>query len=233
MSNPNQVINPNSVQTQFAALVRDKENLLKQSTNADNERRQEETKLQNLRSMQNALSEKIRIAHSTLGVQSKKKQILNQEIQRLKKVLQDDRNEIEALAEKVKSIERENIERKFQFVKEMDGLNDDLTDSLRMYEEKGIENALKSVDSCTVIEHFLQEKLQQCQFAQNREWTEAHLSIGNATRRLKSRYKDLESERKKYSSLCDEGQVLRRKVEIKHSKVSCSFVAFRRSFSTT
>ena len=93
-----QVINSNSVQSQFASLLREKENLQKQSINANNERRHEESKLQHYRSIQSTLSEKIRIAHATLGVKSKKKQMLNVESQRLRKVLQDDKDAIEKLA---------------------------------------------------------------------------------------------------------------------------------------
>ena len=84
--------------------------------------------------------------------------MLNAEIQRLKKVLQDDRNVIEELVVKVEKVESENIARKCQFVREMDGLNDELADALRMYEEKGIEKTLKNISCCRVIEQFLRDK---------------------------------------------------------------------------
>jgi len=215
----NHIINPNSVQSQFALLLRDKDNLHKQSTNAENERRYEESKLQNLRSVHSSLSEKIRFAHANLGVQSKKKQMLNTEILRLKKVLKDDRSSIENLTSKVEKLERENIEKKYQFVKEMDGLNDELADALRMYEEKGLETVLKNIGSCRVVEQFLREKMQHPDFAQDQYWNTIFHSISNAIDRLEQKMKYQESEKEKYSSLCEKAQQLSRIVETKYSKV--------------
>ena len=215
-----QVINSNSVQSQFASLLREKENLQKQSTNANNERRHEESKLQHYRSIQSTLSEKIRIAHATLGVKSKKKQMLNVESQRLRKVLQDDKDAIEKLAEKVEKAESENIAKKFQFVKEMDGLNDELTDALRMYEEKGIEKTLRNISSCRVVEQFLRDKLQQPDLEQNQYWSELLLSIGNVVDRFEKNLQVFNSEQAKCLSLREKAQELRREVEAKYSKVN-------------
>ena len=215
-----QVINSNSVQSQFASLLREKENLQKQSTNANNERRHEESKLQHYRSIQSTLSEKIRIAHATLGVKSKKKQMLNVESQRLRKVLQDDKDAIEKLAEKVEKAESENIAKKFQFVKEMDGLNDELTDALRMYEEKGIEKTLRNISSCRVVEQFLRDKLQQPDLEQNQYWSELLLYIGNVVDRFEKNLQVFNSEQAKCLSLREKAQELRREVEAKYSKVN-------------
>lgn len=218
MSTRDQIINPNSVQSQFASLVRDKENLQKQSTNANNERRHEESKLLHYRSIQSTLSEKIRIAHTTLGVKSKKKQMLNAESQRLRKVLQDDRDAIEKLAVKVEKVESENIVKKFQFVKEMDGLNDDLADALRMYEEKGIEKTLKNISSCRFIEQFLRDKLQQPDLEQNQYWNEVLLSISNVIDRFEKNLQNLNNEKARCSSLRAKAEELRLEVEAKYSK---------------
>jgi chromosome segregation ATPase len=215
----NQIINSNSVQSQFALLVRDKESLHKQSTNADNERRHEESQLQNLRYLQSTLSEKIRVAHANLGVQSKKKQMLNTEMKRLKKVLEDDRNAIEELVVRVEQLEEQNIERKFQFVKEMDGLNEELADALRMYEEKGLEKMLKSVGSCHAIEHFLSEKIQQDNLPQDQHWNSIYHSISDVVGRLEQNIQNLDNNKRNYVSLCEKAQQLRQKVETKHSKV--------------
>ena len=217
-----QIVNPNSVQSQFASLVRDKENLLKQSTNADNERRQEESRLQHFRSLQTSLSEKIRIANATLGVQSTKKQMLKTEIQRLNKVLQEDRNTIEKVAIDVGRVESENLQKKFQFVSEMDRLNDELTDALRMYEEKGIERALASIESCKSIQHFLREKMLLSELPtleHSQEWNGISLAMDNAIKALENSHKRLQSEKYKYSSFCDQAKAMRRHVEMKHSKV--------------
>ena len=215
----NQIINATSVQSQFASLLRDKDNLQKQASNADRERYFEESKLQNLHSLQSTLSEKIRIAHTNLGVQAKKKQMLNTEMKRLSKVLEDDRKTIEALTVKIGKVERENIERKFQFVKEMDGLNVEMEDALRMYEESGLENILKSVNSCRYIERFLCDKLQQTDFVCEEHWKSIFNSISDAIRRLEANVKHLEKERGKQATIQKEAQDLRKTAQTRHSKV--------------
>lgn len=219
MSNRNQIVNPNSVQSQFAALVRDKENLQKQSTSAENERRLEESKLQNLRAVQSTLSEKVRIAHANLGIEAKKKQMLTDETMRLKKVLEDDRIAIEDMTNKVKNVEGTIVEKKFQFVKEMDGLNDELADALRMYEERSIERSLGSMKSCQAVQKYLLEKLQQQNLAGDQSWKNIFHSIDQAVVKLETNQKDLEKEKTSFLQLNEKSKEMRERVEKKHSKV--------------
>ena len=219
MSSRNQIINPNSVQSQFAALVRDKENLQKQSTSAENERSLEESKLQNLRLVQSTLSEKIRIAHANLGIEAKKKQMLTDETMRLKKVLEEDRIAIEDLTNTVKNVEGTIVEKKFQFVKEMDGLNDELADALRLYEERSIERSLKSMRSCQAVQKYLLQKLQQQSLVTDQSWKSAFHSIDRAVVMIEKNKKDLEKEKTSFSQLNEKAKEMREHVERKHSKV--------------
>ena len=78
---------------------------------------------------------------------------------RLKRVLEQDGGLLKATALEVNGLEKEDLERKFGFVKVMDGLNDELGDALRRFEECGLESLL-SVAVCGVVETFVLDKLQ-------------------------------------------------------------------------
>ena len=221
--NRNEIVNPNSVQSQFAVLVRNKESLQKETISAENERRLEESKLQNLRSMQSTLSEKIRIAHANLGLEAKKKQMLNKEASRLKKVLKDDRVAIENLTDKVKSVEGDIIETKFQFVKEMDGLNEELADALRMYEERALLKALKRLVCCQSVKKYLLEKLQQSSLATDQCWENRYHSISSAVSTFENNMKQLERQKEYFRGLDGKVKEMRKQVESKHSKVSSAY----------
>ena len=161
----------------------------------------------------------MRIAHATLGVQSKKKQMLRSEIQRLQSVLTNDRTSMEDVTVKIQMMESEHIEKKFQFVKEMDGLNDELEDALRMYEEKGIEKALLNMESCRVIEHFLRAKLQHSDFGNNQHWKDLNFSIHNVISDFEKNLQSLDNGKGRFTTLTDDAKELRGEVEKKYSKV--------------
>ena len=110
------IVNPGSVQSQFASIAQDKDTLRKKIASADRDRRIEEAKIQKLRAVESSLNEKIRVAHTKLGTETKKREILKQEEARLKKMLSNDRAAIGDFADQMKSIVIEEREKKEIFV---------------------------------------------------------------------------------------------------------------------
>lgn len=130
------IVDPNSVQTQFATLNRDRDAYQNAAKAADYQRINEEKILRNLRSTQTELLEKLRFAHSKLGEEDKKRNILREEEARLKKSLKEDKHEIIRLTSEVDGMESEEKTQKKSFVKEIDRLNIDLDKELKIYREK-------------------------------------------------------------------------------------------------
>jgi len=62
-----QIIDSNSVQSQFLSLTKTKDKLRNNATAADLERKKEESIISNLRSTESNLNEKIRVANAQLG----------------------------------------------------------------------------------------------------------------------------------------------------------------------
>ena len=160
------VVDPHSVQAQFAQLSKDNEELRNAAIGAERERRREELLLQGLRQTQTVLNEKIRAAHAVLGTENKKRQLLRNEETKLKKVMEQDYQNIQTLHEKLITLEKNDRKRKEQFVKEMDRLNDDLHQTLQQYEEQTLVRLI-SHDSCQLIQELLKKRLDDSNIEMN------------------------------------------------------------------
>lgn len=155
-----QIIDPSSVQRQFHALVEDKKHLTAILTQADTERKKEEETLHKLRKTQISLNERHRIASSHLGSQRKKLSMLQDEMNRLEHKLSMDRKDLEQLAKDRKVLEHENVSCKYQFVKEMDVMNDEMVDTLRQIDESKLEHLL-NVDVVEYLEQCLIQRVKE------------------------------------------------------------------------
>jgi hypothetical protein len=87
ISPSSRVVESESVQSQFAALTRDRDRLRWEVESADRQRRQQESFLTELRILQTSLSTKLQTAHASLGVFEKKKALLETERVRLVQLL--------------------------------------------------------------------------------------------------------------------------------------------------
>ena len=153
------VVDPHSVQAQFAQLSKDNEELRNASITAERERRREEVLLQGLRQTQTVLNEKIRAAHAVLGTENKKRQLLRNEETKLKKVMEQDYQNIQKLNDKLITLEKNDRKLKERFVKEMDRLNDDLHQTLQQYEEQKFVRLIND-DHCKLIQQLLRKRLE-------------------------------------------------------------------------
>jgi len=102
--------------------------------------------------------ERIRIASSNNGVEEKKRETLMNEVKRLEETLKDDQKGLKELSLEVEQLQKKEIQIKYQFVKEMEAVNDEMADALRRCEECNLENIL-TLENCHVIQQFLEEKV--------------------------------------------------------------------------
>ena len=145
------VVNQNSVQAQFFALNRDRDGLRIATNTSVRERRDEEDLLRRLRETQAALAEKIEATNATLGLETKKRQLLCAEDGRLNKVMKEEKNSIIELTSELEELNGEDRVRKVGFVKEMNSLNDELDSSLRQYEDRRIMRLLTEESISRVV----------------------------------------------------------------------------------
>ena len=99
-SSSSRVVESDSVQSQFAALTRDRDRLRWEVESADRQRRQQESLLAELRTLQTSLSTKLQTAHASLGVFEKKKAT---ERVRLVQLLKKDREQLQASQETLRA----------------------------------------------------------------------------------------------------------------------------------
>ena len=158
MSSSSQVINPNSVQSQFQALASHKTHLENQIRQANAERLTETQKINSIRASHQNLMERTRVASSNIGVEEKKREVYRNEAGRMESNLKEDQTALKELCLGVEKLQQFQTQSKYQFVKEMESLNDEMGDALRRWEESGLE-ALLNVDTCQVLKQFLERKV--------------------------------------------------------------------------
>jgi hypothetical protein len=158
MSSSSQVINPNSVQSQFQTLASHKTHLENQIRQANAERLAETQKINSIRASHQNLMERMRVASSNIGVEEKKREVYRNEVGRMESNLKEDQTALKELSVGVEKLQQLQTQSKYQFVKEMESLNDEMGDALRRWEESGLE-ALLNVDTCQVLKQFLERKV--------------------------------------------------------------------------
>eukprot|EP00979_Chaetoceros_neogracilis_P007096 scaffold1480_cov250-Chaetoceros_neogracile.AAC.3 len=158
MSASSQVINPNSVQSQFKALASHKTKLDSQIHQANAERLAETQKFNAIRASHLHIMERVRVASSNVGVEEKKRQVFSKEVGRLESNLKEDQNALKSASLGVEKMQQSQTQSKYQFVKEMEKVNEEMGDALRRFEECGLE-ALLNVDTCLILQQFLENKV--------------------------------------------------------------------------
>jgi chromosome segregation ATPase len=135
-SSSSRVVESDSVQSQFAALTRDRDRLRWEVESADRQRRQQEAVLAELRTLQTSLSTKLQTAHASLGVFEKKKALLETERVRLVQLLKKDRDQLQASQETLQELTETQRLSKQSFLQEMHEWNDELESLLHQKEEQ-------------------------------------------------------------------------------------------------
>ena len=127
---PSSLVQTNSVQSQFAALSRDRDNFRHAMEAAERDRRMAESQLQHLKCTALDLQRDIRSAQEELGTVSRKQHLVKQEQARLQRVLELERKALEDCARHASSMMEQEIQRKTAYCSQLDPLNDNLADVL-------------------------------------------------------------------------------------------------------
>ena len=217
MSASSQVINPNSVQSQFQALASHKTKLDNQIRQANAERLTETQKFNSIRASHLNIMERMRVASSNVGVEEKKRQVFSKEVRRLESNLKEDQNALKAASLGVEQLQKLQTQSKYQFVKEMENVNEEMGDALRRFEECGLE-ALLNVDTCLVLKQFLENKV-NCQpqgtinDIEKSNWVKLLHNISSMVERLESLTGMCEEEKGKNVELFDKADGFRNAVQ--------------------
>jgi chromosome segregation ATPase len=127
---PSSLVQTNSVQSQFVALSRDRDNFRHAMEAAERDRRMAESQLQQLKSTTLDLQREIRSAQEELGTVSRKQHLVKQEQARLQRVLELERKALEDCARHANSMVEQEVQRKKAYCSQLEPLNDNLADVL-------------------------------------------------------------------------------------------------------
>ena len=161
---------------QFNHLLKEKDSFNAATAAAERERRREEQILSGHRTAAQQIAEQLNVAKSNDGETSRKLQNLRESKLRLSKQIEVDRAEIVKVTNELRGKESEEKKQKWKFVKEMEGINDELDDLLCKAED---EKTLRLIDADTV-QWLLETKMpmmnhsegmdENCVEAENEKW---------------------------------------------------------------
>lgn len=149
----NGYVQANSVQSQFAALTRDRDKFQVDQEAAQRESTRAQERLQRLKQEQVSLMTKIQTAHESLGNLSRKHTMLKQEKARLNRVKESERKALEDCAAHTMNLARQDEEMTRKYVLELGMLNEEVASDL---EKQIIEKVLEYV-SVEAVENVFQE----------------------------------------------------------------------------
>lgn len=224
-SSTNQIINPHQLQSQFQTLHTLKTNLSHQILTTDNLRTTEQQTLLHLRQSYRQTEEKYRLASSNAGTSSKKRTMLNQEIRRLESVLKGNGNKLKELSGEVIGVEGERREKKFEFVKEMEGCNDEMGDAVRRFGESELFGNVLGVESCSLLIQFLEQKVDQHGIEhgnghgnEDGQWKKMLDTMRNTAEQFKGATDTLHENKKQHANKTDKASALRQAVQMQNTE---------------
>ena len=118
-------VQPNSVQSQFAALTRDRERFRQEMQAAERDSKRALERLQSLKKEQVSLMAKIQTSQEGLGDLSRKHAMLKQETARLKRVMKTERQALQDCANHTAGLVKKEEEATKKFCLEIASLNDE------------------------------------------------------------------------------------------------------------
>jgi len=205
-------VNPHSVQAQFANLNNECESLRHSTTVTNNERRQEENLIKKLLQEQRTLTNQIRIAHTNLGAENKKRQLLEDEMKRLRDILRSDRKHILDITSELLGLKDEEKNRKRKFVEEMNDCNNDLEMGLQSYQNKNFLNMISTKTVKMLIDVILEKELDK-EKKQNKENFQASAEVDCLN--VSTKWKDLDTRMRESHELIKEASSKMRR-ELNH-----------------
>ena len=135
---PSNIVDPSSVQKQFVILNKECDNIRQTIMAKHKARLQEGQLLQTLHQTRSFITHQIRIAHETLGSKNKRKQLLKDEIQRLRNLSMTDMAYILEISETLDQLQAAERRSKRKFINQMNLINDEHDKSLRACREHDI-----------------------------------------------------------------------------------------------
>jgi outer membrane murein-binding lipoprotein Lpp len=123
-------VQANSVQSQFAALTRDRDTFQAEQEAAERESMRAQERLQRLKQEQVALMTKIQMAQESLGDLSRKQTMLKQEKARLHRVTESERKALEDCAGHTTKLAQQEQEMTKKYITELEKLNGDVASDL-------------------------------------------------------------------------------------------------------
>lgn len=195
------------ISKEFNNLLNEKEAFNAAAATAERERRREEQILSGHRSAAQQVSDQLRVAQSESGEVARKLQNLRESKVRLARQIEADRMEIVKVTNELKGKESDDKKQKWNFVKEMEGINDELYDLLAREEE---EKTMRLIDVDTVqwlIETKLASMMNQEGMdehyaeAENEKWREIQSKIEEARSGLVEAKQTIEMEMRERNEL--------------------------------
>ena len=143
-------VQANSVQSQFAALTRDRDKFQNEKDDAEHESRRAQERLRRLKQEQVDLMSKIQASQENLGTLSRKQTMLQQEEYRLQKVMQSERKALETCAAHTTKLVNQEKEMTIKFTSDMGKTNGE---AARLLGQQLVDKIVKnvSVDSVDAV----------------------------------------------------------------------------------
>jgi chromosome segregation ATPase len=142
--------------SQFEALSREESSFRAAAAQADRDRGRIAARLPPLQKEQERLSTKIREASDALGHFHREHAIQLKEHERLEQLHAEDRMALEELAHESDRVETQEMTAKQEFIKEMESLNDDLSELLKQQEDHRFQKLLSPETVAALAAHVQQ-----------------------------------------------------------------------------
>ncbi|KAL3934666.1 MAG: hypothetical protein SGBAC_009661 [Bacillariaceae sp.] len=143
-------VQSNSVQSQFAALTQDRDKFQNEKDDAERESKRAQERLRRLKQEQVTLLSAIQASQESLGTLSRKQTMLQQEENRLRKVMQSERKALQACAAHTSKLVNKEKEMIKKFTHDMGKAN---AEAARLLNQQLVDKIVKnvSVDSVAAV----------------------------------------------------------------------------------
>jgi len=143
--------------SQFEAWSNEEKSFHRAAANADRERSRGEERLQQLREQQKALSHAMREASDALGLFHREGVLLKQQKEQNQKQLQEERVMLEQCAAETEQLVTQDETNKKEFCKEMEALNEELSDLLMQQEDFRLQKMV-SIESVQALRDAIEQQ---------------------------------------------------------------------------
>jgi chromosome segregation ATPase len=142
-------VQANSVQSQFSALTKDRETFRIQKEGAEKETKKAQERLLLLKAEQLSLMQKIQESQESLGDRSRKREMMKDEMARLKRVIECERKALVDCANHTAKLVKQEQEATKGYVNELGTLNHEIADIL---EQKIIDSIMPHVSVESLVQ---------------------------------------------------------------------------------